>query len=255
MDINRHAEDKTPHSIGEILSDAWTEVPGSKWPVWITFLVLIILSFVTQVIVEILLGINPKYPPDYYQYLVLPIAIAVVVAPLYAGATMVGIKRARGEKVQTKTGFQCIRHTGPLMLVTLIIAFGANVLIYILHINQVIQLIPNHLTLAAFVGQTGWIIVYILTLLAIPLVIDKGNDPWTAIQQSIRIIGKNLIRVGVVILLVYLLNLAAFVPLYLGSMLHPYAKFFGLVIMVGAMIWLVPYMFLIIGVIYRELAE
>lgn len=242
-------------AIWEIIGQAWELVSGSKWPIWAIAILIGVVSIVLQVIIAYIFRIDMKAPPMVYQYLILPCINSIVIAPFFGGAVMVGITRARGKTIGPKLGYQYFGKTLPLMITMLIMALLANIINTIVHIPAIA--IPLGF-------QAGWlnliaaiisILVYVFLFLSVPFVIDKDLAPLTALKMSFEVVKHCWFKVLILFILVYLFFLIAMIPLFIGTLIHPYARLLGAAILIGALIWLIPFAFLVEGVLYHKLVD
>ena len=168
---------------------------------------------------------------------------------------MVAIKRARSETIVTRTGFMYFRYAGRLVITLFLIALFANILVYIVHLPMLVSTFSIH---------TGWlnlfviivsVFVYVFLILSVPFVIDNNLNPWEAIVRSFRTIQHCWLRTLALLITLYAFYIITMIPLFVGSMIHPWAKWFGGAIFLAALIWLLPFMFLVQGTLYHRLAD
>ena len=245
------------HSFGiaEVLNEAWNLVRGSKWPIWAIAIFIGISSLIVQLIIIGIFRIDAQASPTYYQYLLMPIINNVVVAPFFAGAVMTGIKRARGEAIEVKTGFRYFNKTWQVMVAMLLIAFLANILNYIVHLPSIVIALNLHAGWLNIIAAIVSILVYVFTLFSVPLIVDKNHSPWGALLASFHIIKKSWFKVLILLIIVYVFFIIAAIPLFVGAMIHPYAKLLGAIILIVALVWLLPFMFLVQGALYHQLVD
>ena len=62
-------------------------------------------------------------------------------------------------------------------------------------------------------------------------------------------------EIEILLIIIYLFFLIAMIPFFVGSLIHPYARILGIVILIAALIWLIPLLFCIQGVLYHKLVD
>ena len=241
--------------IWETISEGWKLVAGGKWPMWAIMVLGAVASFVIQMLMAFIFRFDPQNPPVFYHYFLIPCISSIVVAPFYAGAVMVGIKRARGEVVTPSTGYQYFNKTISLMVTMLIIAFLANVAMYIMHLPAVVAGVGSQIVWLSLLASIISILVYVFLFFSIPLVTDKNLTPWQALKASFNTIKRAWFRVLVLLVIMYLFFLIAMIPFLVGALIHPYARMLGIAVLVLALIWLIPLAFYTQGVLYRKLVD
>lgn len=254
---------KTTHKrrsflIWEILAEAW-EATSSAWgPLW----AIIIVMCIAVIIVLLLISLIFKVPVDIqeqailYRSLIMPIILAIVAGPFYGGAIMVAIKRARNEPVRGKTGFQYFHKTWQTMLTLGIIEFLANITIYIIRTASADMTTPHpYMAWWYLLAAVVTIFVYVFSILAIPFVVDKNFSPLHALYRSYKTIRPCWFRTLVLLIALYLFYVIASIPLIIGAMIHPIAQIFGFIVLAVALIWLVPYTYLVLGYLYHKLVD
>jgi len=247
---------KRSWSIPQVLGDAWHLVRGNKWPIWAVALVVLIVPMIIQ-----LLALQPLFrlAPSLliiYQFLLLPLIKYIVVAPFFGGAVMTAILCARHEAVQASTGYRYLNKSWALIVTLFIIALLSNVLSCIVHLPWVMTLHFNTAWLGIPVALIE-LLVYVFLFISVPLVIDKNKTPWNGLVTSCRIMQHYWFKTFIIlILIVFILFTIAMIPLSIGMMMHsPYIKLLGAAITIIALIWLVPFSFLVQGMLYHKIVD
>lgn len=242
-------------AIWETIGEAWELIGGSKWPIWAIAILIFVAFVVVQTIILFIFGIDLQNPPVLYAYLIMQCITNIVIAPFVGGATMLGIKRARGETITPRSGYHYFHKTIPLMITLLIIAVLANIINYIVHLPAIVIAVGLHTGWLDLIANIIFLLVYTFLLLSVPLVIDKNLPPLTALKMSFEIIKHCWFKVLVLIIIVWLFFIIAAIPFFVGSMIHPYARLLGWVIFIIALVWLIPLLSLITGILYHKLVD
>ncbi len=207
--------------VGEVLSEAWALVSGSK----LTFLGATLAAIVITLGCSGLLALvgldgNAKiaagdWVGGYLVSILTGFMMMPVTIPLYTGLAMLGVRRASGLDISVRQVFKCYRHIVPLTLTGIV----ASILIYI---GFALFIIP------------GVYLVISYELAAI-LVVTKGLGPWQALETSRKAIHHKWFVVFGLSLLVTLVLVVSVLPLGVG------------------LFWTMPLTMLATGVIYRTI--
>lgn len=211
---------QTPFSIRQIIAEAWEKVRGSKGTIWAAFLMYMLVALPVALIVSMVLGgVGASVGGvggSVMGVLLSQVAILAIVMPMAAGLWMIGIKRAAKQPVDFTEIFKHYDRTLPVL--------GVMVLQYILVlIGFLLLIIPG-------------IYLSIAYTMALPLVIEKKLSPWQALETSRKAIHHHWFRflgLGIVMGVIYLVSAL----LTLGI----------------ALIWVLPFLMLCVGVCYRNL--
>jgi len=207
-------------SIGEVLSEAWQKVAGSKLKIVGAMFIYALLATLTTGLISIFLDAQPYYDADQIvegvliDMLVGWIASPVTI-PLSLGVLLLGYARANDEELRIDTIFNYYVVVWPL--------FFASVLVTLFtYIGFALLVLPGiYLSIA-----------YSFTL---PLIVDKKLDIWGAMEVSRQAVTKHWFSVfGVNISLMILVILSA-LPMGIG------------------LIWTIPLMMIAQGVMYRKI--
>lgn len=143
------------------------------------------------------------------------LVINVVLAPIFTGISMLAISSARGIKAKAVDVFAYVRYILPLGVATLLVSI-------VIDIGMLLFILP------AFYA-------FMATTFCLPLIVDKGLTPLSAIILSVRMVNAYLFQMTTIFLI--------FVALMVGVILT-----FGF-----AYIWVGPYFFNVRAVLYTEL--
>ena len=148
---------------------------------------------------------------------------AVINAPLLGGLMLMGIKHSVGIKTKATQVFDGFQRLMPLIVVSLIATVLNMILTLLLG-----QLHPN-------LGLLGSLYLTVVLALAMPLVIERGVSPLNALYYSFRITHYKLPKFIVLFLLIMGALFLAIIPFGLG------------------LIWMLPMIYNLIGVVYKEI--
>ncbi len=245
------------HVIGN-LWQAWRLIKGSKISFWT-----VSLAWIAMAAIVVLIGwrISLLLPPKFMAHPLTLVSsswiIIMLTAPLFAGMSMVAIKRVRGETVSAKTGFQYFRQWPSLALGFLIISIICALVIFLFNtlLDQVIlpmlspALLQNWLPgmLLTFLGTIIFNVTYALLIFIIPLIADRQLPAFSALLHSVRIALRHWLKLFVLLIIFYLLNL---ITLSLCEI-----PFVGLICYIVINIWLIPFIFLSMGIAYHQLID
>lgn len=248
-------DQKRSFNLSEVFTEAWQRVRGNKWAIWAIALPLGLIAIIVQYLIGRIFHMDAQGSSTFYRYLLMPLINAVVVAPFYAGAFMTAILCARGQPIGPKTGFQYFSKSVPVIITMLIIAFAANIITYIAHLPALGNAMNFHTGWLNLIAILITIVVYLFTLFSVPLVVDKNLSPVPAIKTSFQIIKHCWLKTLALLIIMYVFFIVAMIPFYVGAMIHPIAKIIGGLITIGILIWLVPFIFLLQGVLYHKLVD
>ena len=245
-------------NIKSILSESWALLRGSKWPIWLTiFPIVIVINLFTYIVKHYGL-LHPDFTLHGLRYFACLLFIFILNAPLSVGATLIGVKRARGETISAGSGYHYFRFWIPLAI--------AEFFVFL-----ILQVFSGF---GFYIGDpkaTLFITIFTLCitpllLLTYPLIVDKNMNAFSAIYQSIMMTAKNWWRILVIFFLISFFStlvLALTFSLFVLILLH-LPVYFGVpmnMMLIHAItisiffisIWLVPYWVIVTGVIYQEL--
>lgn len=246
---------KQPFTIIDIINDAWRLVHGHKGPLWAIAIFIGVTSIVLQFLISWIFHIDPQNPSITYRYLIMPLVNNIIIAPFFGGAVMVAVLCARGKPVHARTGFGYLSQSVAVIITMFLIALLANIITYLVHLPQIAIALNGHIGWLNLLATLISILVYVFCFISVPLVLDKNKSPVAALITSFHLIKHYWFKTLILLIIIYVFLIIAMIPLYIGAMIHPYAKLAGAVVMVVALIWLMPFVFLIQGVLYHKVVD
>ncbi|MDO9322167.1 MAG: hypothetical protein Q7U01_11100 [Pseudomonas sp.] len=207
--------------IGELLSDAWQRVKGSKGLIIGAVIIYAVAATIINSVFGAMLGlIGLQADPENLAGMlagqfVISILGAAVTYPLLAGMMMIGIRRAADQAFNFDLTFSGFKNPLPIIIT------GVLMLVMI-YAGCLLLLLPGIYLMIAYA-------------LALPLVIERGLSPWQALETSRKAISQHWFKVlGLNLVLGLIVGLSA-IPLGIG------------------MIWTVPLWAIASGVLYRTI--
>lgn len=280
---NKRTTKQPNFSIQHNLMTAWRLLDKTKGPFWAVCLAMIFSAVVLVTVIASILHVSDQVllreltngssllRPDLFI-----LAGFALLAPLLVGCKMVAVKRARGEAIELYSGFAYFKQWTPAAVVIVVIE-GLILLVSTLmmkflstfspatlpvqhsndlahhaatHVAGAVQLTPSHalfIMLAMFALTLIVLLIRSLFMFAVPLLIEHKVSAWRALQGSFLLARPHLMKLsGLMLLLVFGFN---FLSLFLIGLLGTV----GLMLVAGAAIWAVPFIFLNIGVAYHRL--
>lgn len=205
----------------KVLQEAWdltktTKQPilfGALWTFGILFLAFFLLSVVSQAA-----GIDSE--SNIMRLLQMAVNV-IIVAPLVAGLTYMGIKHSVGGNTAGQDVFRFVSVPWPFILTALITSLITNLGEIFLPISIAITLL--------------WMLVFGVSLsMAIPLVAESALKPFQAVTLSLKVVLRRWFTFFIVYLVMFILFLLALIPFGLG------------------LIWIIPMFYNVQGVMYRQ---
>ena len=202
--------------LGEVLHEAWVKTKGAKG----TFVLALVLYMVVFIAADAVLsfaglgqswGEEAKY--DFSFWLGSLIQLAVV-TPMVAGFWIMGIRRAGGMEIRPTTIFDYYKQWLPIFFLTL--------MLYVLVAVGFVLLVIPGLYLA--IGYC----------LALPLVVEKGMEPWEALETSRKTVTHRWLAFFGLFIVLFVINLATIFTLFIG------------------LIWTIPMSQIAAGILYRR---
>lgn len=204
-----HFQSNPNWDIGDVFKEAWQLTSGFKATLWGALLIYVAITIVISLPFE-LIGKD-----SLVMMLISQIIVGLVTYPLYAGMTMLGIKRSVGAATNAFMIFDYYSK-----IITIFVLY--LVMMILIMIGFVLLIIPGIYLAVAY-------------SLAIPLLVEKNMGIWEALEASRKTINKCWFKVFGLYLAVVVLLLLAAIPLGIG------------------LIWAVPLANLVVGVVYRNL--
>lgn len=221
-------------SVGELLSESWGRIKGTKGIILAGFVVFYAALFAVMNVLTLLLtivgvagvaGLGLATGGDDTSLamgavgamligtILLSFLSTAMVYPFLAGINMVGIRRAADQPVRFGEMFSHFGRFIPIVITSLLMTL-------FIVIGYFLFVIPG-------------IYLSVAYMLAVPLVVERGLSPWQALETSRKAIGQHWFKVfGLLIIFGVLMSLSVF-TLFIG------------------LLWLIPLMVVSIGVLYR----
>lgn len=229
------------------LIHAWRLTKGSKTALWTASFAWVAIAAVILLFAWLMrLFIPPAIALHPLTLLSLTWIIIAVTAPLFAGMNMIAIKRARGESVLLRTGFQYFHQWLPLAGAFILIALisAAFILAFTLVLNYLVW-VPG--LILTSISVLLFNLIYALLIFVIPLISDQHLPVFKALNQSLSIAKAHWLKLFALLMIFYVLNLLSLLACEI-----PYA---GLICYIIISIWLIPFIFMNIGVAYHQLVD
>lgn len=206
-------------SIGQLISEAWLLVRGTKGIIIAGFVVFYVAMFIASFIIGAVLNVFSIFSENIVliiaaQFLTTILASAVTY-PFLAGLSMVGIRRAAGQPFSFNDIFSYFGRALPLLIT-------AIVMMILVYIGFILLIIPGLYLSVAY-------------MLAMQLVVERGLSPWQALETSRKAISQHWFKCFGLFLLLGLIVIISAIPLGIG------------------MVWSIPLFVIACGVLYRTI--
>lgn len=195
--------------IGSVFNEAWQLTSGYKATLWGALLIYIGISIAVSLPFE-LIGKG-----SIIMMVLSQIAIGLATYPLYAGMTILGIKRSVGDATNAFMVFDFYSKTIPIFLLYLL-------MMILIAVGLVLLIIPGIYLMVAY-------------SMAIPLMVEKNMGIWEALETSRKTVHKCWFQVFGLYLVILILVVVAALPLGIGW------------------IWALPFANIVTGIVYRNL--
>jgi len=206
-------------TIGDLLSEAWQRVKGTKGIIIggfvVFYAVLLVASFLIGGFFGILGVVSDSPMLTVVVEMVVGIFASALAYPFMAGINMIGIRRAADQPISFNDIFSHFGRTVPLVITAII----SMLLIYL---GMILLIIPGLYLAIAY-------------MLAIPLVVERGLSPWQALETSRKAITQHWFKVFGLFLLLGLITGISAIPLGIG------------------LVWTIPLFTVAIGILYRTI--
>jgi uncharacterized membrane protein len=206
-------------TIGDLLSEAWRRVKGTKGIIIggfvVFYAVLLVASFLIGGFFGILGVVSDSPMLTVVVEMVVGIFASALAYPFMAGINMIGIRRAADQPISFNDIFSHFGRTVPLVITAII----SMLLIYL---GMILLIIPGLYLAIAY-------------MLAIPLVVERGLSPWQALETSRKAITQHWFKVFGLFLLLGLITGISAIPLGIG------------------LVWTIPLFTVAIGILYRTI--
>jgi hypothetical protein len=244
------------------LRETWDLVDGAKWALWAPLLALFIVYFLGAMTIGLAID-TVSYDNKLSLIIHILVATLATMGLLYlfmgllCGVTKTAIERARGNAQFSEMGFKSFSRVLPTTLT------GLLLLVFLVPQN-LIPLIPglhpHHnlftVLIVLVLQMTYGILVGPFLILPVPLAVDKTNSPVKAIMLGIKTAWPYWSKIVGIFLVIYAAFLILMIPLGLGMHFHiPGAFPLSTILLVVFYVWVMPFMFLLQGVIYHKLID
>lgn len=208
------------YRIGDLLSEAWQRVKGTKGIIFGGFVIFYVAMVIVTTVLSAILGALGIISEASAMSLVIgQFAVSIfgsaLTYPLLAGLNMVGIRRAADQPVSFNDIFSTLSRFVPLLVTALLMTL-------LIYIGTALLIIPG-------------IYLGVAYLLAIPLVAERGLSPWQALETSRKAISQHWFKTFFLFLALGLIMLVSIIPLGIG------------------LIWSMPLFVISVGVLYRTI--
>ncbi len=217
--IDKAIAGKYEFSIGDVLSEAWEKVKGSKWAFQLGFfyyfLVVIGIVIGLSIVVGGVVAVSENASAVIFMEIAIQLGVNLVAMPMVMGTVMMGVKRSVDAPISGAMVFNYFSKMLPL--------FVTMILIYlIVFIGFMLFVLPGIYLLIAY-------------YMAMPLVVEKGMSPWQAMETSRKAITHRWFSVFAMLLLLFVILIISSIPLGLG------------------LIWTLPLAMIAYGIMYRNM--
>ncbi|MGE8295542.1 MAG: hypothetical protein ACN6PH_08355 [Pseudomonas sp.] len=206
-------------SIGELLSESWSKVKGTKGIIiggfLVFYVVLLAATFILGGVVGIFGALSDSIALVFVGEILISLLASALAYPFMAGINMVGIRRAAEQPLSFNEIFSHFGRTVPLIIT-------AVVMMLLIYLGMFLLLIPG-------------IYLGVAYLLAIPLVVERGLSPWQALEASRKAITQHWFKVFGLFIVLGLIIMVSAIPLGIG------------------LVWTIPLMVVAMGVLYRTI--
>jgi len=229
-------------SIGEVLSEAWSKVKGSKGTIiGATFVAFALMFFMFSITANISVAVTKIAPVlGYAIQFALQIIVTALTYPLIAGLFLMGIRLAANYPIRFTMIFDFFNKALPLLLSYLLI----NIVIFVpvaLLVGLAFALtfavgLPN----AVFVLAIAISVIYsiylgIAYIFVLPLITERNLSPWQALETSRKAVQQRWFKVFALMMLCYIFLLLSGFTLFIG------------------LVWLLPLSGIAFGIVYRTI--
>lgn len=206
-------------NIGDLLSESWNLVKGTKGIIIGGFLVFYVVMMIATFILGAVVGIFSALSESMMAAIIGQILVSLLASalsyPFMAGINMVGIRRAAGQPISFNEIFNHFGRIVPLIITAL-------VMMVLVYLGMILLILPGIYLAVAY-------------MLAIPLVVERGLSPWQALEASRKAISQHWFKVFGLFLVLGLITMVSAIPLGIG------------------LVWSIPLFVVAMGVLYRTI--
>jgi len=244
--MNEQITNSRDLAIFDTLREAWRLMKGSKLAILVPLLVPMIFFLVPTMINVIFTSSSITTIFTAFCYVVGMFLFLGIIA----GIIKISIERARGNAVSISMGFRSFSRMIPLLLT--VILFGV--------LSQLPSLIMLMLKIEPTAIVAPLILIYVLLVttflyLSMLLAVDKTNNPFTAISRSFNVIRPHWLKVLGIIVITEVIGFMIGMLIGFAEGFFNVPEIVGNVLMCIAIIWYVPFMLLVQGLVYHKLID
>ncbi len=200
-------------SIEDVLREAWAKTDGSKASFALAFLMYLVVYVGVGFVVGLATAIFDRVGFEVFDVLdqLIPVVIGM---PMAAGMAIFGVRRSADVESSPMIVLSYFHLWIPIFILTLLMYI-------VLAIGLALLVIPGLYLAVSY-------------MLALPLLIDKKLEPWTALETSRKALTNHWLNFFGISLVLGLINLATIVTLGIG------------------LIWTLPMTYIALGILYRK---
>jgi hypothetical protein len=223
-------------AVGRILREAWSRTGGSKWTFQLAFAIyvgVLIVVFGTFGVLGLMLGIGDdtaSLPVSLAMQLMSQLAYMIVATPMYTGIFILGLRRAMGASIHAG---QILNHYGKTLPLFITALLKTIIVVLLTAATSFVLYAGYHYA----VPVTLLILFYFVVSLVFAemLIVDKDFSALKAMLLSHRAVGRKLLPMAGLLVLLFIINVLALIPLTLG------------------LIWSIPLSVIALGIAYRDM--
>ena len=217
--IERGINGQYQFDISAVISEAWQKTAGAKGTFWLAFLIYVAIAIGISMVSQFVLIAVAATSQNEAVIIILSLAeqlvMNLVLMPVVMGIMILGIRRSADVPIAAGS---IMGHYSSMWRL-----FLTMLLIYIMVlIGLLLLIIPGIYLMVAY-------------YMAMPLVVEKGLNPWEAMEISRKTISKRWFTMFFFTIVVSLLILVSAIPLGIG------------------LIWTLPMAMIAYGVVYRNM--
>jgi hypothetical protein len=207
--------------VGELISEAWRLVAGSKGIIIGGFLLYYAAIMLINTVLGFIFGLlGLEAEADnlvglFVSQFAISILGSVLTYPLLAGLMLIGIRRAAGQEINFNQLFIPFNNPMPVIITGIL-------MMLLVYAGMLLLLLPGLYLAIAY-------------MLALPLVIERGLSPWQALETSRKAISQHWFKVFGWGLLLGLIVGLSIIPLGIG------------------LVWTIPMWMISTGILYRTI--
>ncbi|VAW59975.1 hypothetical protein MNBD_GAMMA11-886 [hydrothermal vent metagenome] len=209
-------------SIGDVLSEAWDKVGGCKWQFFLSVIIYSVVAMLLMSAMSIIVGaLEASMVPDessvamMYLPILTQTGLNLILLPVITGVFIMGIRRSMGAPVDATSVFSHFSRMLPLFLTSILMMIMIMLGLFLLVLPGIYLMIAYYM--------------------AMPLVVEKGMDPWQALETSRKAITKRWFSVAGLFVILGVIMFISVLLLGIG------------------LIWSGPLFMITYGILYRNM--